>query len=87
MGSLELQFTIDSPEEQVACKTFLTCVEDLHQFLGCAAAEREYRQTFSKAYLILYRESRLCYLTEILDSAQECVLISGADPLRQRRKV
>ncbi len=87
LGNLELQFNIDNPEEQIACKTFLTCVEDLHQYLGCSTADRDYRQTFSKAYLILYKESRLCYLTEILDSAQECDLTSCSDPLRQWRKV
>ena len=32
---------------------------------------REYRKDFSKAYKILYREDDLCYLTEVLDSAQE----------------
>jgi hypothetical protein len=34
-------------------------------------ASREYREEFSKAYKILYKEGNLCYLTEILDSAQE----------------
>ena len=72
LGNLDLQFNIDNPEEQMACKTFLSCAEDLHNYLGCSTADRDYRQTFSKAYLILYKESKLCYLTEILDSAQEC---------------
>ena len=30
---------------------------------------REYRNEFSKAYKILYKDCALCYLTEILDSA------------------
>ena len=34
-------------------------------------ASRDYRGEFSKAYKILYKEGSLCYLTEILDSAQE----------------
>lgn len=33
--------------------------------------DRSYRQTFSNAYKVLYKEGKLCYLTEILDSAQE----------------
>ncbi|EGR33054.1 hypothetical protein IMG5_062790 [Ichthyophthirius multifiliis] len=32
---------------------------------------REYRKQFSKAYKILFKDNELCYLTEILDSAQE----------------
>ncbi len=34
-------------------------------------AGREYRKGFSRAYKYLYKEGYLCYLTEILDSAQE----------------
>jgi 3-oxoacyl-[acyl-carrier-protein] synthase III len=34
-------------------------------------ASRKYREQFSKAYKVLYKEGSLCYLTEILDSAQE----------------
>ena len=87
LGNYELQFNIDNPEEQLACKTFLTCVEDLHLYLGCTVAKREYRSSFSKAYLILYKESKLCYLTEILDSAQECELISSSHLVCQRREI
>ena len=32
---------------------------------------RTYRSSFSQAYKVLYKEGRLSYLTEILDSAQE----------------
>jgi hypothetical protein len=32
---------------------------------------RDYRQHFSQAYKVLYKEGELSYLTEILDSAQE----------------
>ena len=32
---------------------------------------RDYREKFSKAYKVLYKDQELCYLTEILDSAQE----------------
>ena len=34
-------------------------------------ASREYRTEFSQAYRVLFVEQSLCYLTEILDSAQE----------------
>jgi len=37
---------------------------------------RDYRKEFSKAYKFLYKEGDLCYLTEILDSAQEGIIIS-----------
>ena len=87
LGHYDLQFNIENPEEQVACKTFLSCVEDLHTYLCCVSANRDYRLTFSKAYLILYKESKLCYLTEILDSAQECRFTSCADVIRKRRKI
>ena len=38
------------------------------------SVSREYRDSFSKAYKILYTDGELCYLTEILDSAQEGIL-------------
>jgi len=34
-------------------------------------ASRDYRKGFSRAYKYLYKDGYLCYLTEILDSAQE----------------
>src|SRR5574343_938662 len=43
-------------------------------------ASREYRKYFSRAYKYLYKEGALCYLTEILDSAQEgiqCLWVNG----------
>ena len=72
LKSPDLQFEIESPEGQIACKTFLSCLEDLNASLGCKSSDRCYRQNFSKAYRILYTDGKLCYLTEILDSAQEC---------------
>lgn len=33
--------------------------------------KREYRSDFSQAYMHLYKEGELSYLTEIFDSAQE----------------
>ena len=42
-------------------------------YLQAKAACREYRLKFSKAYKVLYPDQpdSLCFLTEILDSAQE----------------
>ena len=38
---------------------------------GITCANRQYRNKFSRAYRVLYTDGSLCYLTEILDSAQE----------------
>lgn len=67
----EPQFDIDSEQGQLACKGFLSIIEKLQQSLGSRTACREYRDSFSKAYRILYKDKQLCYLVEILDSAQE----------------
>jgi len=53
----------------------LKLVEKLYVGYGLKVNERSYRDKFSQAYKILYRQNggqdSLCYLTEILDSAQE----------------
>ena len=46
-------------------------MEKLILAFKCKTASRDYRNGFSKAYKILYNQESLCYLTEILDSAQE----------------
>ena len=50
-------------------------MEKLYTSYGLKANERSYREKFSSAYKVLYRQNggqeALCYLTEILDSAQE----------------
>lgn len=74
----ENQFDIDSEHGQQACKGFLKAIERLHLLMNLKAADRTYRKSFSKAYRILYKDKQLCYLTEILDSAQECKLNSCA---------
>lgn len=84
MSSCDFQFDIESSEGQSACKAFFMCVEDLHVNLGCKTACRDYRNNFSKAYRVLYKDSKLCYLTEILDSAQECNLRSSSNSIRKR---
>ena len=65
------RYELDSEEGQSKAKTNLKCMEKLIIILRCKTASRDYRNEFSKAYKILYSEESLCYLTEILDSAQE----------------
>ena len=48
--------------------------------LKIKTSPRDYRKNFSKAYEFLYQDESLCYLTEILDSAQEGIpylLVNG----------
>ncbi len=65
------KFDLDSYEGQNSCKKFLTNIEVLYESLGISYSSRTYRKKFSNAYKVLYKEGKLCYLTEILDSAQE----------------
>ena len=69
---------LDTAEGQRICKKYMGLIEKLcevifflNQVYDVNTASREYRKEFSKAYKILYKEGNLCYLTEILDSAQE----------------
>ena len=64
----------------MACKGFLKFLEKLHECFKTKTSSRSYRYIFSKAYRILYKDDSLCYLTEILDSAQEaipCLYVNG----------
>ena len=65
------KFDVDSPEGQKNCKGFLQELEKLFTSFKVSHAQRQYREKFSQAYKVLYTEGELCYLTEILDSAQE----------------
>jgi hypothetical protein len=65
------KYDLDSEDGQRACKRFLNQVERLCEVFKANCAARNYREQFSKAYKVLYKEGSLCYLTEILDSAQE----------------
>ena len=82
-----LQFDIESTEGQLACKAFLHNLEDLINSLECKISNRDYRNEFTKAYRILYIDNKLSYLTEILDSAQECILISSSYIICKWRKI
>lgn len=65
------KYDLDSEDGQRACKRFLNQIERLCEVFKANCAPRTYREQFSKAYKVLYKEGSLCYLTEILDSAQE----------------
>ena len=65
------KFDLDTLEGQSSCKRFLNYIEKLGECLKIRAKNRRYRKKFSNAYKVLYKEGKLCYLTEILDSAQE----------------
>jgi len=63
----------DSVEGHNASKKFLESIEKLSMAFGHKPFDRRYREKFTQAYKILYKENSnsLCYLTEILNSAQE----------------
>jgi len=65
------KFDVDSEDGQKNCKLFFKEVEALFESFKAQKAPRKYREKFSEAYKVLYKEGELCYLTEILDSAQE----------------
>jgi hypothetical protein len=55
----------------VNCKSFLMKIESLVSAFNIPFVDRCYRDEFSLPYRTLYAEDSLCYLTEVLDSAQE----------------
>jgi hypothetical protein len=65
------KYDLDSEDGQRACKIFLHQLEKLCDAFEVETESRDYRNEFSNAYRVLYTENSLCYLTEILDSAQE----------------
>jgi len=65
------KFDLESIEGQDNCKKFLQELEKLFDSFKVPHVSRGYRGQFSQAYRVLYNEGSLCYLTEILDSAQE----------------
>ncbi len=64
-----MKFDLDSYEGQNSCKKFLSHIEKLCESVEAKCNNRSYRKQFSNAYKVLYKEGKLCYLTEILDSA------------------
>jgi len=62
---------LDCPVGAVNCKSFLIKIESLVSAFNIPFVDRCYRDEFSLPYRTLYAEDSLCYLTEVLDSAQE----------------
>lgn len=65
------RYDLESDQGQRCCKKLLNQIEKLCETFKVPTTSRDYRKNFSKAYRVLYKEGTLCYLTEILDSAQE----------------
>lgn len=67
----DTKFDLDTQEGQQNCKKFLQELEKLFDSFKARYTPRKYRNKFSQAYKVLYKDDTICYLTEILDSAQE----------------
>ena len=67
----EGRFDIESEEGTEICHKFLNQIELLMSSFNIKGENRNYRKKFSKAYYYLFEKNKLCFLTEILDSAQE----------------
>jgi len=68
------KFDLDSGEGLKNCKKLLGQVESMCVCFKIQCGSRKYRNKFSQAYRVLYCEGSLCYLTEILDAAQERIV-------------
>jgi hypothetical protein len=64
-----MKFDLESYEGSSSCKRFLSYIEKLCESIDVKCNNRSYRKQFSNAYKVLYKNGKLCYLTEILDSA------------------
>ena len=64
-------FEIGTDEGNEICQDFLNQIEVLMKSLNIKGKDREYRKKFTKAYYLLFEENKLCFLSEIFDSAQE----------------
>lgn len=76
----EDRFDTDSTSGAKACKKFLNQLELLMTSFGLKGENREYRKKFTKAYFYLFEKKKLCFLTEILGSAQEAtpyIVVNG----------
>ena len=65
------KFDLEAAEGQKQCKKLLEQIEGLTECFKARIGSRSYRNKFSQAYKVLYKEGTLGYLIEILDSAQE----------------
>lgn len=69
--NIEGKIDFDSTEGNIRGRNLLRRIEDLALAMNVKPADRSYRDVFSHPYKALYVGGQLCYLTEILDSAQE----------------
>ena len=67
----ENNFEIGTEEGNEVCHKLLNQIECLMTSMNIKGENRDYRKKFTKAYFYLFEENKLCFLTEILDSAQE----------------
>ena len=67
----EDSFDTDSTQGANSCKKFLNQIESLMLSFELKGENRDYRKNFTKAYFYLFEKKKLCFLTEILGSAQE----------------
>ena len=67
----ENNFEIATDEGNEICHKLLNQIECLMISMNIKGENRDYRKKFTKAYYYLFEENKLCFLTEILDSAQE----------------
>ena len=67
----ENNFEIGTDEGNEICQEFLNQIEILMKSMDIKGQDREYRKKFTKAYYLLFEENKLCFLSEIFDSAQE----------------
>ena len=67
----EGKFDFESNDGSEICRQTLQQLEQLILSFNIKISNRDYRKKFTKAYIFLYQDNSLGYLTEILDSAQE----------------
>ncbi len=67
----EGKFDFESNDGCEICRETLNQLEQLMLSFKIKISNRDYRKKFTKAYIFLYQDNSLGYLTEILDSAQE----------------
>ena len=67
----ENNFEMGTEEGNEICHKLLNQIECLMDSMNIKGENRDYRKKFTKAYYYLFEENHLCFLTEILDSAQE----------------
>ena len=67
----ENTFEVGTEEGNEICQDFLNQIEVLMKSMNIKGKDRAYRKKFTKAYYLLFEEDKLCFLSEIFDSAQE----------------